>query len=161
VKREAGQSYGYVDNFVIGGTDSELTFPNTTEPVQNPSTLLGLELVRMRDKKKVILVTMCGQISDLCARFPSAATKTRNVPMPTTGCIVRLVDYLQALSPKRQRLLTKTECLEYMSIVGSLIWIQGIHLDIIFAVLYLSWFTKAPMHVMTRCIFVLQRTHLL
>jgi hypothetical protein len=61
--------YGYVDDFVIGGTDSELTsyfigafrsFTNTTEPVQNPSTLLGFELVRMRDKK-VILVTMCGR----------------------------------------------------------------------------------------------------
>jgi hypothetical protein len=31
-----------------------------------------------------------------------------------------------------------------MSIVGSLIWIQGIRLDIIFAVLYLSWFTQQP-----------------
>jgi hypothetical protein len=28
--------------------------------------------------------------------------------------------------------------------VGCLIWIQGIRLDIIFAVLYLSWFTKSP-----------------
>jgi hypothetical protein len=33
---------------------------------------------------------------------------------------------------------------EYLSIVGSLIWIQGIRFDIVFAVLYLTWFTKAP-----------------
>jgi hypothetical protein len=41
--------------------------------------------------------------------------------------------------------LDRDEILEYMSIVGCLIWIQGIRLDIIFAVLYLSWYTKAPL----------------
>jgi hypothetical protein len=33
---------------------------------------------------------------------------------------------------------------KYMSIVGCLIWIQGVRIDIIFTVLYLSWNTKCP-----------------
>jgi hypothetical protein len=41
---------------------------------------------------------------------------------------------LGTLSPRKKRLLTKIECLEYMSMMGSLIWIQGIRLDIVFAV---------------------------
>jgi hypothetical protein len=155
VKRDSDRAtyvYGYVDDFVIGGPDStksqELIAAfrgeaPTTDPVQNPSALLGMELVRLRDKR-IILVTMCGRIDDLRARFPKAAAKTRNVPMPTTGYIVREVDF-ETLSPRKSRVLDRDEVLEYMSIVGCLIWIQGIRLDIIFTVLYLSWYTKAPL----------------
>ncbi len=32
----------------------------------------------------------------------------------------------------------------YMKIVGSLIWISGVRGDILFAVMYLTWFTKQP-----------------
>jgi hypothetical protein len=34
----------------------------------------------------------------------------------------------------------------YMQIVGSLIWIQILRSDILFAILYLSWFTHKPRH---------------
>ena len=148
----AAYIYGYVDDFVIGGNNSDYVREfidafrgqtPTTEPVQNPSALLGMELARLRDRR-VILVTMCGRIDDLKARFPRAAAKCRNVPMPTTGYIVREID-VEKLSPRKARVLNRDEQLEYMSIVGCLIWIQGIRLDIIFAVLYLSWYTKAPL----------------
>jgi hypothetical protein len=41
-------------------------------------------------------------------------------------------------------LLNKDEINIYMHIVGSLVWISGVRPDIIFAVMYLAWFTKTP-----------------
>ena len=41
---------------------------------------------------------------------------------------------IEAISEAKKRTLTKAEIEVYMSFVGSLIWIQGVRLDIIFAV---------------------------
>ena len=65
--------------------------------------------------------------------------------MPANGYIVRDHE-IEVLSDNKQRKLNQEEITIYMAIVGSLIWIQGVRLDIIFAVLYLSWFTKCPRH---------------
>ena len=65
--------------------------------------------------------------------------------MPVNGYVVRDHE-IAALTDNKQRKLNQDEITVYMAIVGSLIWIQGVRLDIIFAVLYLSWFTKCPRH---------------
>jgi hypothetical protein len=87
---------------------------------------------------------MTQKIAELADRFPKAKERTRNVPMPTSGFIVRDHE-LEKLPEKKKRKLNMSETSDYMAIVGSLIWIQGVRLDIIFAVLYLSWFTRAPL----------------
>jgi hypothetical protein len=101
-----------------------------------------MELKRIKEKK-VILITMKKKIEDLCNKHLNVIKKKRNVPMPTSGYIVREHE-LEMLSDYKKRLLNIDEISIYMSIVGTLIWIQGIRLDIIFAVLYLSWNTKCP-----------------
>ena len=40
--------------------------------------------------------------------------------------------------------LTKPDITLYMQLVGVFIWIQGVRPDVLFAVLYLSWFTQKP-----------------
>jgi hypothetical protein len=145
--------YGYVDDFVFAGTDTDTTLKlieefrklgSTTEPVKNAEKLLGMELKRDFDRK-IILVTMTKKIEELAAKYPDACKKRRSVPMPTNGYLVRDYELEEELSEALKRPLTTEEIEIYMSIVGSLIWIEGVRLDIIFAVLYLTWFTRKPL----------------
>ena len=97
--------------------------------------LLGIEI-------EIILIRLTRKIEELSIKYPHTSRKVRNEPLPVNGYLVR--DYeLERLSETKKRLLNKEEINTYMAIVGSLIWIQSIRLDIIFAVLYLSWFTKS------------------
>lgn len=60
--------------------------------------------------------------------------------MPTSGYKMNEEDYTDS----EKVLLNPKEIKLYMSIVGSLIWLSGIRLDILFTTLYLSWWTKSP-----------------
>jgi hypothetical protein len=42
-----------------------------------------------------------------------------------------------------------------MQLVGVFIWIQGVRPDVLFAVLYLSWFTQKPRHHLNMAYYVL------
>ena len=142
---------GHVDDYLYGGSNSTVTenfitearkHAQYTEPEKNAPKFLGMELERDRSRK-IILIRLTSKIEELNTKYPHATRKIRNVPMPVNGYLVR--DYeLEGLSETKKRLLNKEEITIYMAIVGCLIWIQGIRLDIIFAVLYLSWFTKSP-----------------
>ena len=142
---------GHVDDYLYGGNNNEATeqfiaaartHAQYTEPERNASKFLGMEIERDRSRK-IILIRLLGKIEELNTKYPHATRKVRHVPMPVNGYLVR--DYeLDGLSETKKRLLNKDEITTYMGIVGCLIWIQGIRLDIIFAVLYLSWFTKCP-----------------
>ena len=143
--------YDYVDDFVFGGNSTEVTFSKlsefraivkTTEPELNGPRLLGMEITRCKEKQ-IVMLTMLGRINDLGKHYPEAIEKKRNVPMPKSGYLVKDHE-LDSLPPNKSALLDKTGIETYMSIVGCLIWIQGVRMDIIFAVLYLSWFTKKP-----------------
>ena len=95
-----------------------------------------MEIERDRSRR-MILIRLTSKIVELSIKYPHTSRKVRNIPMPVNGYLVR--DYeLEGLSETKKRLLNKEEITTYMAIVGSLIWIQGIRLDIIFAVLYLS-----------------------
>jgi hypothetical protein len=142
---------GHVDDYLYGGNNNEVTerfiaaartHAQYTEPERNAFKFLGMEIERDRSRK-IILIRLLGKIEELNTKYPHATRKVRHVPMPVNGYLVR--DYeLDGLSETKKRLLNKEEITTYMGIVGCLIWIQGIRLDIIFAVLYLSWFTKCP-----------------
>ena len=141
----------HVDDYLFGGSKTELTMQlieearqhaSYTDPELNASKFLGLELSRDR-VRKIIKITMTAKIQELADKYNHAVRKKRNVPMPINGYIVRDHE-IEAMSDKKKRMLTQDEITVYMAIVGSLIWIQGVRLDIIFAVLYLSWFTKCP-----------------
>lgn len=157
--------YVYVDDFIFGGKPTLAVsekiadfrkLANTTEPIMNAPLLIGMEIERIPEKR-VILIRMRNRINDLCKRFPYTIVKrntvtpecpegkvrTCRVPMPVTGYLVEDHEFENKPS-EQQRYLTKKEVEVYMSIIGCLIWIQGVRMDIIFAVLYLSWFTKKP-----------------
>lgn len=155
--------YVYVDDFIFAGSCNEKTMEyitrfreksNTSEPELNKESFLGLEITRDKSKR-LILVTMKKKIAEVCARFSSAVMKyatdvypngelkKRHVPIPTTGYIVKDYEF-ENISELKSRILNTDEITIYMQIVGSLIWIEGVRMDIIFAVLYLTWFTKVP-----------------
>lgn len=63
--------------------------------------------------------------------------------MPTTGFIIKEHEF-ESLSDNNKAYLHKKGIKRYMSIVGNLIWLSGVRLDILFAVMYLSWFMQTP-----------------
>lgn len=143
--------YDYVDDFIFtGAVPSSVSnaiaefreFAATTEPILNAELLLGMEVHRIKDRN-LIQLTMKRQIEDLMSKYPNAVKNKRNVPMPRNGYVLRPQEF-ESLATSKQRVLTKTEIEVYMSIVGSLLWIQGVRMDIIFAVLYLTWNAKSP-----------------
>ena len=121
-------TYVYVDDFIFGGNHNLKTMEmisefrklsNTTEPILNAELLIGMEIERVRDKN-IILVRMTKRIEDLVKRFPHAVLKEgtitedcpegkfkkRNIPMPSSGFIVK--DYeLDRLEDHKKRLLAE------------------------------------------------------
>jgi hypothetical protein len=63
--------------------------------------------------------------------------------MPKLGYVVDDYEF-DHLSEELALYLSDEDRKKYMQIVGSLLWITGVRLDIIFAVMYLTWFTKKP-----------------
>ena len=142
----------------------------TTEPLWNAEEILGIEVKRRREES-IMCCTMTKKISELAAKFELQNDQGRNVPIPVNGYIVddrvwetskgqvvgdddnefsgKLVNEKNRYSKRvksnsDEQYLDKNGIATYMSIVGGLVWISGIRLDITFAVLYLSWFTKQP-----------------
>ena len=65
-----------------------------------------------------------------------------NIPMPLDGYIVdkqKLEELGDLAKP-----LTPAEVSDYLTVVGSLIWIVGVRFDVSFALMYLTWYSKAP-----------------
>jgi hypothetical protein len=108
----------------------------------NHPFVLGLEIRRDKEKR-IIMVLMTKNIEELIIKYPDAMKRKRNVPMPTSGYIFRDYEF-EKLPEEKKKLLSQTDIAIYMSLIGTFIWIQGIRMEIMFAVLYLSWFTKSP-----------------
>ena len=106
------------------------THAPTTEPIINADKFLGMEIERDRERR-IILVRVQAKIMELCEEFWTEKGVKRNVPMPKDGYIVQEHE-IESLSPSMKELLTKSEISNYLSIVGCLIWIQGVRMDIIF-----------------------------
>jgi hypothetical protein len=69
--------------------------------------------------------------------------KPITVPLIPTAYIVHDED-IEKIKPEQKQYLSTADKLTYMKIVGGLVWISGIRHDILFAVMYLSWYTQAP-----------------
>jgi hypothetical protein len=155
--------YDFVDDFIIFGNNtlSINQFINefrlivqTTEPIWNATSVLGMTLTRDRTKK-IILIKLDTKISELGEKYELKNRRVRYQPMPRDGYLVNEYEF-DDISEEKKRFLDEKETELYMQIVGSLIWITGVRKDIIFNVMYLSWFTKAPrMHHLIMAYYVM------
>ena len=143
--------YDHVDDFVFTGNSREYTlevlsefrtYVKTDDPVENASNVLGIEIERDKSRR-IIMLRMQKKIDELVSKTRNLTGKPRRVPMPVAWYVVTDQD-IDKLSTTKKRLLDKNEILQYLSIVGTLIWVQGVRNEIAFAVLYLSWNTKSP-----------------
>jgi len=155
--------YAFVDDFIFTGNDNALLvskleefreIASTTEPLWNAPTLLGVELSRDKDRR-IIKCKMEAKIEEVCAKFNATDSKRRLVPIPQSAFIIKDEDF-EAMRPERSAFLTAKQRSDYLAVIGSLIWLSGVRLDILFAVLYLSWATKNPrqhhMHYAIHCL---------
>jgi hypothetical protein len=122
--------------------------------LRRPSSVFGYEIDRDR-VHKLIKITNKAKIAEVAALFPHATKHKRNVPIPTTGYLVHDHDFDQ-LPAHDSAFLSKPDITLYMQLVGVFIWIQGVRPDVLFAVLYLSWFTQKPrQHHLNMAFYVL------
>jgi hypothetical protein len=141
--------FDFVDDFIVTGSDKECIddfinsfrkIVNTTEPIYNSDMVLGINIRRNR-QLCTIEVDMQHKILELADILSiDDNTRKRYIPMPVDGYIVD-VDKLDEVKGRK---LDECDKKLYMKIVGSLIWISGIRGDIMFAVMYLTWYTKEP-----------------
>jgi hypothetical protein len=90
------------------------------------------------------MITMTAKIDELAKKFDLHLRKAKFVPMPTTGYIIKDEAYLLHENSKIAEYLKEEDIVLYMQLVGAVLWIQGIRLDITFAVMYLTWYTHSP-----------------
>jgi hypothetical protein len=143
--------YDFVDDFLLASNNLEFLWERInelrgtttfTEPIIDPSIVLGMELSRDYSRS-IICVRMTKKIEEVFAKYCVPSSRKVSIPMPTSGYIIKDDQYEQ-LPEAKSRLLDKKGIHDYMSIVGSLIWIAGVRMDIMFTVMYLSWATKSP-----------------
>ena len=143
--------YDFVDDFIFTGYPCEFVtlkimemrcIASTTEPVWDAERVLGLQLSR-DILRKIICVRMTDKIAEIYAKFDVVFTRKIEIPMPTSGYIIK-DEQFEKLNVNKRELLDKKGIKLYMGIVGSLIWVAGIRLDILYTVMYLSWSTKNP-----------------
>ena len=155
--------YDYVDDFIFTGSSRSVienvitefrTICETTEPIWDAERVLGMEFIRMREKK-AIKITMTAKIVEICNKTNVTQDDVKNIPMPLSGYIVKDYEFENMRNQDEAEFLDTAGISEYMAIVGGLIWISGLRLDITFATMYLAWNTKMPRkhHMrMARCV---------
>jgi len=145
-------AYVFVDDFIMTGSSKEetqraidqyRTVATTTEPSWDPENTLGHNLHRDRETN-TISVDLSHKIEEIAEFLNLTNEKSRHTPMPILGYIVNPDDIAELVSDDAAENLTKSGISLYMKIVGTLIWLLGVRLDIVFSVLYLSWHTKNP-----------------
>jgi len=114
--------YAHMDDFIFGGTNDAYTqqqimdfrkLASTSEPVKNPSNVLGYEIDRDR-VHKLIKITNKAKIAEVAALFPHATKHKRNVPIPTTGYLVHDHDFDQLPAHDSAFLSSKPDITLYM-----------------------------------------------
>ena len=144
--------YDYVDDFIFTGNNRAVTeavinefraLVETTDPIWNAEKVLGMELKRDR-AKRTISITMTAKIEEVCEKMHIDITKEKRIPMPQSGYIVKDYEFESMRNDEQAEFLDKKGMHDYMTVVGSLIWVSGLRLDIMFPTMYLAWSTKAP-----------------
>jgi hypothetical protein len=166
VKREGDKLvfvFDYVDDYIWTGNCAEFTLSEiakfreiaqTTGVITNPTSCLGMEIARDRETRTISL-SMTKKVKemrekidefDLLKRLDMEKVRPGKVPISPNHVIIGDDAFLSAseLSETDKRMLTPEEIKFYLCIVGGLLWQVGIRWDILYAVLYLTWFTHKP-----------------
>ena len=144
--------YVYVDDFLVfgkkEGVGSFVTgyrgMATTSEPVSDPGSFLGMEMVRDREKR-LLTVTMKGKIREAVDKLGIVEVeKPQVLPMSQAAYLVRDYEFEELKDQSMAEFLDADGVRDYFMVVGILLWVSGVRRDILFAVLYLSWSTKKP-----------------
>ena len=142
--------FEFVDDFIISGPIKEEVVSAigeyrsravTTEPIWDPINILGHEIKRDRDRRKMEL-GIRGKIEDLVNHYGEGRIKKRSTPMRKEQFIVK-EEELNGLGEDGKD-LDDDERREYQSVVGSMMWICGLRHDGSFAVNYLAGNGRSP-----------------
>jgi hypothetical protein len=170
--------FDYVDDFLWTGSnkttimkyiDQFREYANTTPVIENPEkNVLGMEIKRDRQKRTISL-SMIGKISELRAKvdelnliklYNVTLRTDPHVPVYDGHVLIHESDFENLEADGR--FLQRDEILIYLSLVGGLLWHVGIRWDIVYGVLYLTWFTHQPrvhhMKVAIRAVVFLDAT---
>jgi hypothetical protein len=117
-------------------------------PNWNPSEALGMEFERNRSLR-TISIRMSKRILELSSKHMNDYYRNRDisVPIPRTKFLVDGEEYEgknSTLTAEEREYLNPAGQKIYLSIVGGVLWIYGIRWDIAIAIIFLTWFTKAP-----------------
>ena len=171
--------FDYVDDFIWTGSDSNTTEnvieefrlrAITTPVIKNPSTVLGMNIARNWENRTIHL-SMSNKIDELYSKLDATFMDTYHVSMreprvPLSANNVYIDEEVYTTGTLKDtddaRLLSHSETLQYLSLIGGLLWQIGIRWDILFSVLYLTWFTHQPrvhhMKMAARVILYLHHT---
>lgn len=182
IKHHRGQMvivFDYVDDFIWTGSDAIVTVEvieefcrliSTTPYQKNPTEMLGMHITR-NWATHTIHLSMGDMIDKLNGKLDAAfmekySVSKRDQAVPLTVSNVHIEEDIftsgALLGTEDARLLDTDEVLQYLSLVGGLLWQIGIRWDILYAVLYLTWFTHLPrvhhMKMAARVIIYLYQT---
>eukprot|EP00981_Chlorochromonas_danica_P002182 scaffold435_cov174-Ochromonas_danica.AAC.2 len=142
----------YVDDFVCTGASRSLIEEHFITPFRQlakttePDWVLGMTIVRDR-VNRTIKLTMEKRIQDLIKFLGStddpSITKDPKVPISPSSYKV-YDEQFDEMKEEKSVYLNIKQRKQYLTIVGSLLWISGIRFDICFSTAYLSWFTQQP-----------------
>ena len=93
--------YDYVDDFIFTGSDREIfckvieefrVLCETTEPIWDAERILGVEFIKDRGKR-VVKTTMGGKICEVFQKTGIDLARTKYIPMPQSGYIIKDYDF--------------------------------------------------------------------
>ena len=165
--------YDYVDDFLFTGSLPARVYADilafrstckTTLPKRNADDILGLRITRLR-KQRLIMITMekaIHKLMDMLVSKCNITPKAKNTPMLPSQFIIHEHQFAQ-LPPEQAKFIEDPlTCNLYLSMLGSLNWIDGVRFEILLPVLYLAWNAKAPrqhhLQVALHCSNYLYRT---
>lgn len=151
----------YVDDFFMTSNNTSMLESEvlkmretveTTEPIWNPIKGLGMEFERDMEKR-VICITMKDKIAELNDLF-NLEDKRTDHPLPHAKYLITQEDFDKSKfvsDQDKEPLISKQDKALYLQMVGSILWVNGVRMDITFSTLYLTWFTHAPRHHHIAC----------
>ena len=119
-----------------------------TDPEHPPKKILGCDREEIQltgSVSKLILLRQSQSIEKIAEGCLSAEelAKTVEIPMNTQDAIIDFTDMEDAGVPAAIK-LTPSQHETYMQVVGQILYIAFIRMDATYAIMYLTWFTRAP-----------------
>jgi hypothetical protein len=155
-------AYDFVDDFIFSGPHTPTTeavieeyrkYADCTPTMKNPSKVLGMEISRNWEdctisltlSKKATELMETIEKFGLIERFNLSIEKTIDVPLTSNNVHIGDLAFEDGtVKEDLCTLCTSEEITQYLTIVGGLIWQQGLRWDMIFSILYCTWATHKP-----------------